>query len=163
MEVFMKRNIGFIFTGLMLFFVNALSAQMSESQLQQMYMSYLREQGYQADIDSDGDIAFKAEGHNFYIIVDEDDPESFRILYPNFWEIESEDERSRAAQAASFANRTTKIAKVFLTLSPDDTSIDANIFLAKQEDFKLFFGRMIDVILLSRRKFVDEMQRTLSS
>jgi hypothetical protein len=32
-------------------------------------MSCLQEQGYQEDIDSDGDIAFKAEGRNFYIIV----------------------------------------------------------------------------------------------
>jgi hypothetical protein len=152
-----KGKTGFIFTGFMLFFANALCAQMTKPQLQQMYMSYLQEQGYQADIDSDGDIAFKAEGRNFYIIVDEDDPESFRILYANFWEIESEDERSRAAEAASYANSTTKIAKIFLT-PDDDTSIDANIFISKPEDFKLFFRRMIDTIFLSRRKFIDEMQ-----
>jgi hypothetical protein len=59
---------------------------------------------------------------NKSIIVDEDDPESFRILYANFLEIESEDERSRAAEAASYANSTTKIAKVFLRLLPEITT-----------------------------------------
>jgi hypothetical protein len=123
----MKGKIGFIFVGFILFFCNTLYAQMTKTELQQMYMSYLREQGYQADIDSDGDIAFKAEGRSLYIIVDEDDLESFRILYANFWEIESIDERSRAAEAVSYVNRTTKVAKIYLT-SADDTSIDANIY-----------------------------------
>lgn len=121
-----------------------------------MYVTYLREQGYQPNVDSDGDVTFKAEGRNFYIAVDEDDLESFRIIFPSFWEIESEEERLKAYEAAMYATRTTKVARVYIT-SWDNTSVDANIFVGKPEDFKLHFRRMIDVILIARRDFIDKM------
>jgi hypothetical protein len=140
----------------MLILVNGLNAQTSKSQLQQMYVTYLREQGYQPNVDSDGDVTFKAEGRNFYIAVDEDDLESFRIIFPSFWEIESEEERLKAYEAAMYATRTTKVARVYIT-SWDNTSVDANIFVGKPEDFKLHFRRMIDVILIARRDFIDKM------
>jgi hypothetical protein len=152
----MKGKFGLIFIGFTLILVNGLNAQVSKSQLQQMYITYLREQGYQPNVDSDGDVTFKAEERNFYIVVDEDDLESFRIVFPNFWEIESTEERLKAYEAAMYATRTTKVARVFIT-SRDNTSIDANIFLGKPEDFKLHFRRMIDVILIARRDFVDKM------
>ncbi|MDR1955620.1 MAG: hypothetical protein LBQ30_02055 [Treponema sp.] len=152
----MRGKVGFVFIGFMLILINSLNAQMSKSQLQQMYVTYLREQGYQTNVDSDGDVTFKAEGYNFYIVVDEDDLESFRIVFPNFWEIESTAERVRAYEAAMYATRTTKVASVYIT-SRDNTSIDANIFVGKPEDFKLHFRRMIDVILIARRDFIDKM------
>jgi hypothetical protein len=153
----MKKKMVMVFIGLVLVFVNV-NAQMTRSQLQQMYLSYLREEGFQPSIDSDGDIAFRAEGRNFYIIVNEDDLEYFYLLFPNFWEIESEDERRQVAEAASSVTRTTKLVSVYIT-SRDDTSIRACLFVSKPEDFKNHFRRMIDVILLARRKFIDEMTR----
>ncbi|MDR2798793.1 MAG: hypothetical protein LBB80_10675 [Treponema sp.] len=151
----MNKKFGLISIGFMLL-VNGLHAQMSKSQLQEMYVTYLREQGYQSNVDSDGDVTFKVEGRNFYIAVDEDDLESFRIVYPNFWEIESVEERLKAYEAAMYVTRTRKVARVYIT-SWDNTSIDANIFLGNPEDFKLHFRRMIDVVLIARRDFIDKM------
>jgi hypothetical protein len=122
-----------------------------------MYVTYLQEEGYQSNVDSDGDVVFRAEGRNFYIDIDGDDLESFRIVYPNFWEIESMEERIKAHEAAIYATRTTKVARVYIT-AWDNTSIDANIFVGSPEDFKLHFRRMIDVILIARRDFIDKMQ-----
>jgi hypothetical protein len=154
----MKKKILVICIGLILVFVGEINAQMTKSQLQQMYVSYLREQGYQPSIDSDGDIAFKAEGQNFYILVDENDLEYFSILYPQFWEIESEAERRKVAEAASYATRTTKLVSVYMT-SDNDTSIRACIFVSKPEDFKNHFARMINIIMIARGKFIDEMRK----
>jgi hypothetical protein len=131
---------------------------MSKSELQQMYISYLRDEGYQPSIDSDGDIAFKTEGRTFYIIVYDDDLEYFYILFPNFWEIESEAERGQVAEAASYVNRTTKLVSVFMT-NHDDTSISASILVSKPEDFKNHFQRMVGLIFTARRKFIDEMNK----
>jgi hypothetical protein len=119
---------------------------MSKEQLQQMYMDYLQQNGYQPFIDSDGDVDFKAQGFNFYISVDEGDIESFRIVFPAFWEIESDDERIKASDAISYANRTTKVARIYIERN-DDVYIDANILLSKPDDFKNHFERMIDLIL----------------
>jgi hypothetical protein len=132
------------------------SAQMSKGNLQQMYLTYLRGEGYQPEIDSDGDIQFKAEGRTLYIIVYDTDLNYFRIVYPYFWEIESEPEREKVAEAASYATRTTKLARVYMT-KDDDTSIDACIFIEKPEDFKIHFKRMINVILVARRDFIEKM------
>jgi hypothetical protein len=154
----MRRKIGFALVAFMLFFAGAShAAQMTKPQLQQMYMSYLAEQGYQPDIDSDGDVVFKSEGMNFYIPVDEDDLESFRIVFPNFWKIESSKERIQVSEAAMYATRTTKVARVYIT-SNEDTTIDANIFIESPEDFKIHFRRMLDVILVARRDFRDKME-----
>jgi len=134
-----------------------LSAQMSKQELQNMYTSFLKEQGYQSNIDSDGDVQFKAEGRTFYIIVDSRDLQSFRILYPNFWEIESEDEKAKVVKVVNYINRTTKVAKVYLNSREDDVSMDVNIFVEKPENFKVFFRRMIDLLLEERREFREKM------
>jgi hypothetical protein len=157
LEDFMKGKIFFLAVGLMLALATGLSAQMTRSQLQQMYVTYLTEEGYQPEVDSDGDVTFKAEGRFFYISVDENDLEVFTIVYPYFWEIESESERNEALLAASNANRTTKIAKIYLT-DDDDTSIRGQTYLAKPDDFELFFERMVDAMMIVRRKFVDDMR-----
>jgi hypothetical protein len=133
----------------------ALFAQTAR-ELQDMYMDYLREEGYVPSVDSDGDIAFKVEGGSYYIIVDEDDPTYFIILYPNFWEIESEEERALASDVIMYVNDTTKVAKIYIT-SWDDTSIEAGIFLNTAEDFVHHFPRMMTVMRLARQKFIDGM------
>jgi hypothetical protein len=158
LEVVMKGNFGFVFLALTLFLAGNLSAQMSKGQLQQMYLSYLKEQGYMPEIDSDGDILFRAEGRNLYIIVDVEDPETFRILYPGFWSIDSETERRQVAAAASLVTRTTKMARIFMT-SANNTSIDIFTMLVAQQDFKSHFRRMVEIIFLARSKFIEEMNR----
>jgi len=146
-----------VFVVFILICIANLNAQMSKQDLQNMYTSYLKEQGFQSSIDSDGDVQFKAEGRTFYIIVDTRDLQSFRILYPNFWEIESSDEKAKAVKVANYINRTTKVAKVYLNSKEDDVSMDVNIFIEKPEDFKLFFRRMIDLLLEERREFREKM------
>jgi hypothetical protein len=129
---------------------------MSKESLQQMYLTYLKGEGYLPEIDSDGDVRFKAEGKNLYIDVYEDDLNYFQIVLPYFWEIESESERKKVADAASYVTRTTKVAKVYME-EDDDTSINAEIYIEKPEDFKIHFTRMVNVILLARRKFIERM------
>jgi hypothetical protein len=140
----------------MFFAAFSINAQMSKENLQQMYLTHLRGEGYSPEIDSDGDIKFKAEGRTLYIIVYDDDLEYFNIVYPYFWEIESETEREKVAESASYVTRTTKLVRVYME-DDNDTSIDASIFIEKPEDFKIHFERMVDVILIARRKFIDQM------
>ncbi|MDR2518386.1 MAG: YbjN domain-containing protein [Spirochaetaceae bacterium] len=152
-----KQNICIVFVGILLVCASNLNAQMSSAQLQTMYLTYLREQGYQPSVDSDGDIQFKAEGGTFFIIVDADDLQSFRMLYPNFWEIESLSEKAKVYEVVNYINRTTKVAKVFMNTRGDDVSMDANIFIQKPEDFKIHFRRMLNLLISERREFRDKM------
>lgn len=129
----------------------------SKSDLQEMYLDYLKDQGYQPEIDSDGDILFKAEGSSYYIIVDEDDLESFRILYPGFWEIESLSEKAKVYEVVNYINRTKKIVKAYLHSTEDNVSMDANILIETPEDFKLHFRRMLNLLISQKREFREKM------
>jgi hypothetical protein len=135
-----------------------LSAQVTKPYLQDMYMGYLKEQGYTPSIDEDGDVRFKYEGGTYYIIVDENDPTFLHILYPNFWEIESPIELAQAKNAVSYVNRTAKIAKIYLVRDDVDLSISAESLLNQPEDFKICFARMLRCIRTARDEFREEMR-----
>jgi hypothetical protein len=135
----------------------SLPAQVTRSYLQDMYMEFLKEQGYTPNIDDDGDIRFKYEGGTYYIIVDENDATFLHILYPYFWEIESPEELARAKDVVSYVNRTTKIAKIYLVRDDVDLSISAETLLNRPEDFKNCFIRMLRCIKTARNDFRDEM------
>jgi hypothetical protein len=59
------------------------------------YLTYLLDEGFRPHITNNGNVAFKCEGRNYYIDIDEDDEEFFFLVYPNFWPIESDEELSR--------------------------------------------------------------------
>jgi hypothetical protein len=155
----MKGKFLFCFIGIILFCINSLSAQMTLPQLQAMYSDFLDKEGYKPSIDSDGDVVFKVERRTFWIDVDEKDPESFRIVFSNFWEIESLAEKLKVYEVMNFINRTTKVAKVFLSPREDDVSMDANIFVKEPEDFKFHFPRMLDLLLYEIDEFREKMNQ----
>ena len=134
-----------------------LHAQMTKEGLQQMYISYLMEQGYQASVDSDGDIKFKAEGRTFFIIVYDDDLQFFSVLFPNFWEIESLAEKEKVFEVANYLNRSIKVVKTYINPREDNVSIGVEIFLNKPEDFKVNFNRIVDLLMSTVREFRDRM------
>jgi hypothetical protein len=146
----------FVFVFCVSLCVAGTAAGQTKEELQKMYADYLRKEGYAPSLDSDGDVSFKIEGGNYFIAINEDDPVFFYIGYPNFWEIETEAERRKASAVIMNVNRTTKVAKIYIT-SRDDTWIEASIFLNAPEDFKRHFLRMIDAVQLARRKFIDGM------
>ena len=78
----------------------------------ELYRAFLAEAGYAPKIDEDGDVLFKCEGMTFFIRVDDDD-EFFRLVCPNFWPINSDEERDRVVHAAAAVNNSIKVAKVY--------------------------------------------------
>ena len=148
---YMKNTVRLLGTFvLMLVGINCLSAQ-TRSQLQDMYVSYLRGEGYNPSIDSDGDVNFTAQGHRFYIDVMDNDLQSFHVVLTD--QITIGPDRLRALEAASQETRTTRVARVYMT-SGGRIAIDAYIFLARPDDFRVVLNRMVDVILIARRDYI---------
>ncbi len=85
---------------------------MTASERAELYRNFLAEEGYAARIDDDGDVVFKCEGMTLFISVDDDD-EFFRLVCPNFWPIDSDEERDRVVHAAAAVNSSIKVAKVY--------------------------------------------------
>jgi hypothetical protein len=125
---------------------------------QSLYTDFLRSEGYVPEIDKDGDIAFKLEGGSYIIFANEDDPEYYSILFPNFWPIENEAERARAYVAASQASAGTKCAKVFVL--KDNVSAAVELLFGEPEQFKEVFRRSIATVRTAAKTFAERMQET---
>jgi hypothetical protein len=127
---------------------------MTKSQLQDLDVTYLRGEGYNPTIDSDGDVNFTAKGHRFYIDVMADDLQSFRIVLTDFLPMGSN--KLNALEIAAAEIGTTKAVSYRLA-SNNRLAIDSFIFIARPEDFRVLLNRMVDNILIARRDFLAKM------
>lgn len=127
-----------------------------ESDLQNMYIRYLTDEGYKPKVDKDGDVQFKHESKVYFISVDERDPEFFRIVLAGIWSIESELERQKVLVAADHSNATSKVAKVF-TLR-DRVWVSIEVFLSKPEQFRQIFKRSMSALQNGVIEFVKKMK-----
>jgi len=130
--------------------------EMSKTELQEMYVDFLTEEGYKPSIDSDGDVVFKKEGRTYFIAVRESDLEYFTIVLPNFWEIENERERLQVLISADAANAKSKVAKVFTI--KDNTWAAIEMFVNDPKDFEDLFARSLRAIDNSVNNFVEKMK-----
>jgi len=146
---------------LVIFFLSAvpvLAKDMTKTELQEMYMDYLKSEGYTPSLDSDGDVRFKYEGGTFIIFVNEEDQEFFDMLHMGFWEIESEKEKNLALLAAKEATRKTKVAKVYLWEKNTNVSVSAEMFLQTPSDFKPHFRRLLSMMMNAKKTFIEIMK-----
>jgi hypothetical protein len=128
---------------------------MTKQELAEMYRSYLADQGYAPKIDDDGDVIFKCEGRVYFIDVAEKDETFFRLIFPNFWSIESEAERQKVSQAALHATVQTKVAKVFPV--GDNTWASIEMFCSPPEAFQPVFRRCLRALQASVENFREKM------
>lgn len=123
----------------------------------ELYVAYLSKEGFTPRVDSDGDVAFKFEGGNYYIKID-DDEGYFQVVFPNFWEIEGGAELARVLYAANAATRATKVAKIYVRPDGLNTSASIEIFLPRPEDFTVVFRRSLAAIGHALKKFRTAME-----
>jgi hypothetical protein len=129
---------------------------MNEEQIQALYVETLAEEGYRPKLDDDGDIVFKSEGRTLYIRMYPDDTEYMQLVLPNFWKIESEEEREMALIAANHATRVTKVAKVFVTKANTCASIE--MFLPEPSLFGKILNRSVVALRNGAEHFAEKMQ-----
>jgi len=140
---------------LCLFMVSAsLFADMTKSELQQMYLTFFRNNGITASVDEDGDVMFEFKGEHinnaltYYIVIDENDPQFFPIVY--FLTEADNTEVMQVALAACAASRDAFIAKIYVNRN-NYVIASVETFLVSPQDFEaVFFNLMIameDVLL----------------
>lgn len=130
---------------------------MGKEERQRLYKSYLEEQGYKPEIDKDGDVMFRREGRVYFIFVSEKDDEYFQLVFPNFWKIESEEERLKVEKAAIAATAGTKVAKVYPVC--DNVWATIEMFCRPPEVFKPVFERAMSALNAGVATFVEEMRK----
>ena len=139
----------------LIIFSTTAQAQWSESQLQEMYLNFLEEEEMTGTIDSDGDVQFSYNDRTYFIEVNEEDNEFFRVVLPNIWPIESMQEGLQVVQACDVVNRSMKCTKAYVT--NDDVWIAVELFLGSPDDFEAVFERCLEAIEQGLETFVEEM------
>jgi hypothetical protein len=130
--------------------------KMSKNTRAQMYSDYLRTEGYAPEVDKDGDIIFKYEGHVYYILISEDDDIYFNLLFPNFWSIENDSERMKVEKASLHATADTKVAKVYPVR--DNVWAKIELFCSPPESFKTVFPRSMSALQSAVQTFATKMR-----
>ena len=121
------------------------------------YADFLAAEGYRPTVDDDGDVLFTYEGGTYLLYAIEDDPGYVRLLYPNFWVIESEAERALALVAASRASRVCKGAKVFVRDDGANVCVAYEAFLDDIEGVRPVFSRILSATRHAARTFAEAM------
>ncbi|MCA9114274.1 MAG: hypothetical protein KDA79_04260 [Planctomycetaceae bacterium] len=134
------------------------AAEPTLENLQQMYLAYLKGEGYPAEIDDDGTIIFKKEGGTYLLPVPQivKDNNYFTLVYPGFWKVEDGD-RTRALEAVNTATADTKVGKVYLVRG--NAWATAEVFVAQPAQFEGVFERCMACITHARQKFIAEMRK----
>ncbi|GLW64028.1 hypothetical protein Arub01_22720 [Actinomadura rubrobrunea] len=130
---------------------------MDKNELRDYWMNLLQKEGFRPEVDDDGDIVFKFEGGWYYIFPGEDDM-YFHLIYPNFWPIESEEERARALLAANEATRETKVAKVFLAGNGENVWATAELFCGDPSAVEPVLNRCLRAIGAAVHMFREKMR-----
>jgi hypothetical protein len=121
-----------------------------------IYVEFLESEGFRPILDDAGDVMFKCEGREYWLMVDDDDPDYFRLLFPNFWSIDGATEHQRALLAAAEVTAEIKVAKVYVL--GDDTQAAAEMFLSDPADLRRVFDRALQALRGAVRRFCELMQ-----
>ncbi len=119
-------------------------------------VSFLKEQGYCPKVDDDGDVAFKFEGSTYFIDEAGSDEEFFRLVYPNFWPIETMEEENNSKIALNEVNCELKVAKVFQIRDSVWAAIE--MFIDPFENFQNVFSRCLGCLQHSANLFSEKMR-----
>lgn len=122
----------------------------------QLFLDYLKLEGYSPVLDGDGDLRFQRNDLTYYIQFDRKDPEFFRLILPNIWSLDSMQERQRAYAAADSANARCKAAKVFVV--KDHVWATIEMFLASQDQARPVIERCMNSLQRAMITFSVKMQ-----
>lgn len=128
---------------------------MTRAERAQAYLEFLANEGYRPVLDGDGDVVFKVEGYMYYISVEEDEA-FFRLIFPNFWPLETEAERTRAERAALRVTARMKVVKVLTTERGVLATVE--MFATVPESVYPVFQRCVQTIQGAVRAFIEEMR-----
>ncbi|MCL2804490.1 MAG: YbjN domain-containing protein [Treponema sp.] len=131
---------------------------MNKEQLQKLYLDYLKEEGFTGYLDEDGDIEFKYEGDKYFLYIDENDTEYFRIQAVYGCELSSEEDVIKHLEAANAVNADYKLGKIFIREEKELVLLETSLFLANPDNFKPFFKRCLGILQSMISDFAEKFK-----
>jgi hypothetical protein len=127
--------------------------------LQNMYIAYLREMGYQPEINRNGLIVFRTDDGSFLIYpqIIVDNPGYFFIEYPGMFEIDKNADndlyRRIFGVCLMYQGYYSKGARYSFDSQSGSISILSGSFVGKPEEFDLYFNMVMESIIVARDEF----------
>jgi hypothetical protein len=122
------------------------------------YFEFLAEEGYRPKIDSNGNVAFKCEGKSYVIEIDEEDDDMFfRLVYPKFWRISSDEELAQVKETALAVTDEYKVVKI-CPEADTDTWAAIELFCDPAETYTGIFDRSLRAVRGAVKEFVARMK-----
>lgn len=118
-------------------------------------LDILSEEGFRPKDEKDF-ISFKYEGDTYVVEEDEYDEKFVRIILPNFWEIESAEERQRVLEVGQEITRRIKCSKVFPV--EDQVWASIELFLPDESSFGAVLDRCMSSLSGAVMAFVKKMR-----
>ncbi len=128
---------------------------MDKQEIASKYLDFLSQEGFRPSVDEDGDVTFRYEGGFYGILIDPKDVKYVRLVFPNFWSIDSKDEGDRASRACVYATGKTKVAKVYTVR--DNVWAAIELFCPSTEAFQAVFPRCMGALRASVSNFREYM------
>ncbi|PJJ19143.1 hypothetical protein SAMN05216517_102380 [Janthinobacterium sp. OK676] len=129
---------------------------MLASTITEPLLRHLQADGYQAQIDSDGDIVFRFEGMGYVLCFDADDAQFGKLLLPNVWSIDTQEELLRVHAALDEVNRRIKLVKGHVQRGQVWFCIE--MLLLEQQHWTHFLARATRAIAHAATLFASEMR-----
>lgn len=130
---------------------------MSKDKIAEAYREYLAQQGYRPETTSDGMVSFKYQGRFYYIAADEQDPQFFRLIYPNIYQIKDESDRDIVLEAVGRATGNVRTGKVIVV--NDQVWVCSELFVTSIDHAAVFFEPCLSIVDEAAQRFLQEMQQ----
>lgn len=122
--------------------------------------NFLKEEGFMPEIDSDGDIRFKSEGHTYYVTISSVDENPMYIsLYIPF----NNPDGYSADDVVLATKALNKYKGVKVVCFDDSFRISGELYLRDADLFKESFYKLMSQINNVREDFMDEIKKTSGS
>ena len=109
-----------------------------------LYFDFLETEGYKPSVNEMNDVVFKAEGRTFVISVDEADDQFLRVIFPNFWSIEDNEELVRALAMSNTVNSRIKVGKTIVV--NNQVWAVAEMFVDSTPELGEFLPRILHIL-----------------
>ncbi len=119
---------------------------------QELVYSVIQSMGYIPTIDNDGDIVFRYQMKDLYVMIGDDDDPYLSVVFPQFYEIE-DGEDALVLAACNKITRDVKMAKVYIDQTFRNVSSSCEFFYTDEESLTQNITQSLRILGIIRTVF----------
>ena len=126
---------------------------MSKAECVQAYIKILRDEGFDPNLNAEGNIGLKFEGSPYTIEIDQDDDQYLRFTCRHFTKIKNARDHLGALIGALHATAETKVAKVCIVDGEIVASVE--LFVGAPEHLRPIIVRSLNALKSAVNRFTE--------